>query len=151
MKTRIIPLLICILAISAQVAQAGPANRRAVATGNPPNVPINLNGFGAPLPGVTSNASDLADFASGQMNFKEVETLPQVGPLMNGVSCAGCHSHPAIGGGGLFIHEIRVPDNNTPGPGQILPVENLLRNGPQTQGKQNDFRQGMEAEPLVAR
>src|SRR5258708_25820512 len=92
MKTRIIPLLICILAISAQVAHAGPANRRAVATGNPPNVPINLNGFGAPLPGVTSIASDLADFASGQMNFKEVETLPQVGPLMNGVSCACCHS-----------------------------------------------------------
>ena len=148
MKTRIIPLLICILAISAQVAHAGPANRRAVATGNPPNVPINLNGFGAPLPGVTSNASDLADFASGQMNFKEVETLPQVGPLMNGVSCAGCHSQPAIGGGGLFINEIRVRDNTQPGPVHIFAVDNFLRNGPQTQGKQTIFPQGMEAEPL---
>jgi len=111
-------------------------------------VPINLNGFGAPLPGLAQNGSDLSVFATGQMNFKEVETLPQVGPIMNGVSCAGCHSQPTIGGGGLFINEIRVRNNTQPGPVHIFAVDNFLRNGPQTQGKTGIFPQGLEAEPL---
>ena len=62
MKTRIIPLLICILTISAQIAHAGPANRRAVATGNQPNVPINLNGFGSAAARRDKHASDLSRF-----------------------------------------------------------------------------------------
>ena len=111
-------------------------------------MPINLNGFGAPLPGLAQNGSDLSVFADGQMNFKEVETLPQVGPVMNGVSCAGCHSQPAIGGGGLFINEIRVRNNTQPGPVHIFAVDNFLRNGPQTQGKTAIFLQGVESEPL---
>ena len=75
MSRRAILLLIGFLSISAQVANAGPANRT---SGSGTNVPINLNGFGAPLPGVTQNGSDLEHVQTGQMNFKEVETLPQV-------------------------------------------------------------------------
>ena len=111
-------------------------------------MPINLDGFGSPLPAVAQNGSDLTVFATGQVNFKEVETLPQVGPIMNGVSCAGCHSQPAIGGGGLFINEIRVRNNTQAGPVHIFAVDNFLRNGPQTQGNTVIFPQGIEAEPL---
>jgi mono/diheme cytochrome c family protein len=146
MSTRLIILSIGILMISARIADAGPANRRAAAQA--PNVPVNLNGFGAPLAGVAQNASDLSAFAAGQMNFKEVETLPQIGPVMNGVSCAGCHSQPAIGGGGLFINEIRVRNNQQPGPVHIFAVDNFLRNGSQKQGSTTVFAQGIEAEPL---
>src|SRR5215813_13357077 len=118
MSKRLILLLVGILMISARIADAGPANRRAAAQA--PKVPVNLNGFGAPLAGVAQKASDLSAFAAGQMNFKEVETLPQIGPVMNGVSCAGCHSQPAIGGGGLFINEVRVRNNQQPGPVHIF-------------------------------
>ena len=125
---------------------AGPANKQA--SQQPTNVPVNLDGFGAPLPGVANNASDLSTFATGQLNFKEVESLPQVGPVMNGVSCAGCHSQPAIGGGGLSINEVRVRNNTQPGPVHIFAVDNFLRNGPQTQGSNTIFAEGVEAEPL---
>ena len=149
MNTRTILLLIVILSMSVQVANAGPANRKAESgTGAQPSVPINVDGFGSPLPGVAQNQSDLSVFAAGQMNFKEVETLPQVGPVMNGVSCAGCHSQPAIGGGGLFINEIRVRNNTQPGPVHIFAVDNFLRNGPQTQGSAPIFAHGIEAEPM---
>jgi len=149
MNARRIFLLICILSISAQTADAGPANRNTrAAGGGQPNVPVNLDGFGAPLPGIAQDASDLGIFATGQINFKEIETLPQVGPIMNGVSCAGCHSQPAIGGGGLFINEIRVRNNPQAGPVHIFAVDNFLRNGPQTQNGTAIFPQGIEAEPL---
>jgi Di-haem oxidoreductase, putative peroxidase len=149
MNRRLLLLLIGMLGISTQVANAGPANRSLnSATANQTTVPINLDGFGAPLPGVAQNGSDLSIFATGQINFKEVETLPQVGPVMNGLSCAGCHSQPAIGGGGLFINEIRVRNNTQPGPVHIFAVDNCLRNGPQTQGTTAIFPQGIEAEPL---
>lgn len=149
MNRRLILLLTGMLGISTQIANAGPANRRASsATESQASVPVNLDGFGAPLPGVAQNGSDLNVFATGQVNFKEVETLPQVGPIMNGVSCAGCHSQPAIGGGGLFINEIRVRNNTQPGPVHIFAVDNCLRNGPQTQGNAAIFPQGIEAEPL---
>src|SRR5690348_5408169 len=106
MNMRTVLLSIAILIISVQIADAGPASRRAnSATGAQVSVPINLNGFGAPLPGIAQNQADLSVFATGQIDFKEVESLPQIGPVMNGVSCAGCHSQPAIGGGGLFINE----------------------------------------------
>src|SRR6266436_6162730 len=148
MNRRLILLLIGMLGISTQIAYAGPANRTASSTASQASVPINLDGFRAPLLGLAQNGSDLSVFATGQMNFKEVDALPQVGPIMNGVSCAGCHSQPAIGGGGLFINEIRVRNNTQPGPVHIFAVDNLLRNGPQTQGKTNIFPQGIEAEPL---
>jgi len=137
------------LGVVAETANAGPANRNGGSGGHTQqNVPINLNGFGAPLPGVAQNSSDLNIFATGQINFKEIETLPEVGPVMNGVSCAGCHSLPAIGGGGLFINEIRVRNNTQPGPVHIFAVDNFLRNGPQTQGTARIFPQGIESEPL---
>jgi mono/diheme cytochrome c family protein len=148
MNRRLILLLIGMLGISTQIAYAGPANRTARSTASQASVPINLDGFGAPLPGLAQDGSDLGVFATGQMNFKEIEKLPQVGPVMNGVSCAGCHSQPAIGGGGLFINEIRVRHNTQPGPVHIFAVDNFLRNGPQTQGKATIFPQGVEAEPL---
>jgi hypothetical protein len=148
MNRRLILLLIGMLGISTQIAYAGPANRTARSTASQASVPINLDGFGAPLPGLAQDGSDLGVFATGQMNFKEIEKLPQVGPVMNGVSCAGCHSQPAIGGGGLFINEIRVRHNTQPGPVHIFAVDNFLRNGPQTQGKTTIFPQGVEAEPL---
>jgi hypothetical protein len=148
MNRRLILLLIGMLGISTQIAYAGPANRTARSTASQASVPINLDGFGAPLPGLAQDGSDLGVFATGQMNFKEIEKLPQVGPVMNGVSCAGCHSQPAIGGGGLFINEIRVRHNTHPGPVHIFAVDNFLRNGPQTQGKTTIFPQGVEAEPL---
>jgi len=148
MNRRLILLLIGMLGISTQIAYAGPANRTASSTASQASVPINLDGFGAPLLGLAQDGSDLSVFATGQMNFKEIEKLPQVGPVMNGVSCAGCHSQPAIGGGGLFISEIRVRHNTQPGPVHIFAVDNFLRNGPQTQGKTTIFPQGVEAEPL---
>src|SRR6202011_1466894 len=104
-------------------------------------------GFGAPLLGLAQDGSDLGVFATGQMNFKEIEKLPQVGPVMNGVSCAGCHSQPAIGGGGLFINEIRVRNNIQPGPAHIFAVDNFLRNGPQMQDNTAIFPKGIQGEP----
>src|SRR5260370_40571932 len=114
--------------IAAHAANAGPANRRA-ATGSQPKVPVNLDGFGAPLAGVAQNGPDLNVFATGQINFKSIETLPQVGPVMNGLSCAGCHSQPAIGGGGLFINEIRVRNNTQLAPWDIFAVDDGMCGG----------------------
>ena len=131
--------------LSVSAVHAGPANRHA-RTQRP--AVLNLNGFGAPLPAVAQSASDLQLFAAGQLNFKEIETLPQIGPVFNGVSCAGCHSQPAIGGGGLFINEIRVRDNPQPGPVHIFAVDNMLRQGPQSQGGTPIFTTGIEGEPL---
>src|ERR1700730_9141290 len=147
MSTRRILLLICIVSISAQTANAGPSNRNAKQGQSQPNVPVNLDGFGAPLPGVAQHSSDLTVSATGQINFKEIDALPQVGPIMNGVSCAGCHSQPAIGGGGLFINEIRVRNNIQPGPVHIFAVDNFLRNGPQMQGNTLVFPKGIQGEP----
>src|SRR5260370_20059713 len=132
--------------IAAHAANAGPANRRA-ATASQPSVQVTLDGFGAPLAGVAQNGPDLNVFATGQINFKSIETLPQVGPVMNGLSCAGCHSQPAIGGGGLFINEIRVRNNTQPGPVHIFAVDNFLRNGPQMQSNTVVFPKGIEGEP----
>ena len=75
-------------------------------------------------------------------------TVPQLGPLFNSTTCTGCHSQPATGGGGLFINEIRVRDNADPGPVHIFAVDNMLRNGPQSQGGVPIFASGMQAEPL---
>ena len=126
-------------------ADAGPANRHN--RGQVPQV-VTLTGFGSPLPGVAQNPADLRTFAAGQLDFKEIETLPQIGPLFNGVSCAGCHSQPAIGGAGLFINEIRVRHNTQPGPVHIFAADNMLRQGAQSQGSTPTFTSGIEAEPL---
>jgi len=138
--------LVCMLAASN--AWGGPANRRLRSGELRVPQPVNLSGFGSPLPAVAYNASDLQIFATGQISFKEVETLPQIGPVFNGVSCAGCHSQPAIGGGGLFINELRVRNNTAPGPVHIFAVDNMLRSGPQSEGGTAIFTEGVRAEPI---
>src|SRR3984957_17548456 len=152
MKTRTalgaVGLIVCALAtMTPPNAYAGPANRRAQ-TQSPPNYPINLDGFGAPLPAVANSLTALATFATGQLNFNEIDEMPQLGPLFNGTTCTGCHSQPATGGGGLFINEIRVRNNSDPGPVHIFAVDNMLRNGPQLQGVRPIFAAGISAEPL---
>jgi mono/diheme cytochrome c family protein len=137
-------LMVCVQAIAPSV-HAGPSNRRAK---NQSNYPINLDGFGAPLPAVANSTPDLAIFATGQLNFKEIDSIPALGPLFNGTTCSGCHSQPSMGGGGLFINEIRVRDNTDPGPVHIFAVDNMLRNGPQSQGALPIFAAGISAEPL---
>src|SRR5271165_5222468 len=144
---RVIALMLCAFALAQTIAYAGPSNRTASSrTG--PIYPIKLNGFGAPLPAVGGNISDLSTFATGQLNFKEIDEVPQLGPLFNSTTCTGCHSQPATGGGGLFINEIRVRDNADPGPVHIFAVDNMLRNGPQSQGGTPIFATGVTAEPL---
>lgn len=139
-----VALVVCLLTIGSNV-YAGPANRRA---NTQPNYPINLDGFGAPLPAVANSTPDLAIFATGQLNFKEIDTIPQLGPIFNGTTCSGCHSQPSMGGGGLFINEIRVRNNSDPGPVHIFAVDNMLRDGPQWQGTKPIFAAGVSAEPL---
>ena len=54
-------------------------------------------GFGVALPGLT--ADQQSRFAAGQVSFQVVETVPEgIGPVFNDVSCAACHSSPAVGG-----------------------------------------------------
>src|SRR5260370_9522273 len=132
-------------AATAPSVYAGPSNRHAKTESN---YRINLDGFGAPLPAVASSTPDLSIFATGQLNFKEIDSIPAVGPLVNGSTCAGWHSQPSMGGGGLFINEIRVRDNTDPGPVHIFAVDNMLRNGPQSQGALPIFAAGISAEPL---
>jgi CxxC motif-containing protein (DUF1111 family) len=53
--------------------------------------------FGDPIPGLT--AEQQAQFAAGKDEFEEEETIEEgLGPVFNNVSCAACHSRPAIGG-----------------------------------------------------
>jgi len=134
--------------ITASNVWGGPANRQLQSGTVQQPQPVNLSGFGSPLPAVAHNASDLQIFATGQMNFKEIETAPEVGPIFNSVSCAGCHSQPSIGGGGLFINELRVRDNTAPGPVHIFAVDNMLRLGQQSQGGTTIFPAGVSAEPI---
>jgi CxxC motif-containing protein (DUF1111 family) len=52
---------------------------------------------GSPLLGITSRELEL--FRLGLDDFMEVETAEDgLGPAFNGVSCAACHSVPAVGG-----------------------------------------------------
>src|SRR5207248_124209 len=57
---------------------------------------------GAPRPGDPLReltASQLSDFATGRVAFRERETpATGLGPIFNDVSCFACHSQPAAGG-----------------------------------------------------
>src|SRR5438067_11207628 len=54
--------------------------------------------FGDPIPGLTAQQNDA--FADGKNDFAEVESVADgLGPVVNGRSCAECHSVPAVGGG----------------------------------------------------
>ena len=53
--------------------------------------------FGDPLSGLTT--AQLAQFDEGKDEFSEEDTPADgLGPVFNGVSCAECHSSPAVGG-----------------------------------------------------
>jgi len=79
---RSIGLLAALLASAALVPSSG---------SSPPD-------YGQPLPGLT--ADQLARFDAGKDDFEEVETVAEgLGPVFNDVSCATCHSVPAVGGG----------------------------------------------------
>jgi Di-haem oxidoreductase, putative peroxidase len=113
----------------------------------------NLSGFGMPLRRVVGAAArgstdDLQTFATGQLNFIEVDSLPELGPVFNGRSCASCHFQPAVGGSGAFINEVRVRDNPAGGPVHIFASDNILRAGPQKQGALTVFPEGLESTPL---
>jgi len=58
--------------------------------------------FGQPLAGLT--ADQLARFDAGKTEFTEVESVEDgLGPVMNDVSCANCHSVAAVGGGSAIL------------------------------------------------
>ena len=143
MKLTIVALLL--VAISATAANAQ--------TSVPADQIITLSGFGQPLPGIQleaifGNTTDLQIFATGQLNFKEVDSLPALGPIFNSRSCGACHFQPAIGGSGEFIQEVRVRNTTVGGPLHIFASDNILRLGPQSQGTTTIFANGVEAAPL---
>jgi len=85
MKLTLVALLL--VAISATAANAQ--------TSAPADQIITLSGFGQPLPGIQleaifGNTTDLQIFATGQLNFKEVDSLPALGPIFNSRSCGAC-------------------------------------------------------------
>ena len=67
----------------------------------PPPAPVlampAIQGFGSPLTGLTRDLLDA--FSVGRMEFIKIET-PEggLGPIVNGSSCAECHTAPAVGG-----------------------------------------------------
>src|SRR5216683_4435755 len=143
MKLTLVALLL--VAISATAANAQ--------TSAPADQIITLSGFGQPLPGIQleaifGNTTDLQIFATGQLNFKEVDSLPALGPIFNSRSCGACHFQPAIGGSGEFIQEVRVRNTTVGGPLHIFASDNILRLGPQSQGGTPIFSNGVEAAPL---
>ncbi len=154
-----------LLLLSVNVGAAGPSHKPPHfhnATTVPPlttgTVPV-FTGMGDPLAGVANNPADLTTFSNGQLNFREVDTLNSadaasgpgggLGPLFNNVSCAACHDHPALGGGGLFIRGIRVRNRGAGAPAvQIFAVDNMLHAGPQTQNTKAIFPFGDNASIL---
>jgi len=56
--------------------------------------------FGGPLPGLTDEELDA--FAEGVEEFQNEDSAESgLGPTFNDVSCAACHSDPAIGGSSI--------------------------------------------------
>ena len=135
MKLTLVALLMVVMSATAANAQNA-------------NQVITLTGFGQPLPGISGNITDLQIFATGQLNFKEVDSLPALGPIFNSRSCGACHFQPAIGGSGEFIQEVRVRNTTVGGPLHIFAADNIMRLGPQLQGPTMIFTNGLEATPL---
>jgi CxxC motif-containing protein (DUF1111 family) len=84
-----------------------------------PGVRGGLPAAGGPMSGLSD--AEHAFFVAGQDAFQEVQsvqgTIPDtelgLGPRFNLDSCAGCHSHPAIGGSSPFENpQIRVATKN---------------------------------------
>ena len=65
--------------------------------GRDPGVRGGAAGAGGPIAGLTAEESEM--FTVGLEDFSEEEDVAEgVGPRFNFVSCAGCHSQPAVGG-----------------------------------------------------
>jgi CxxC motif-containing protein (DUF1111 family) len=81
--------LVSLLPLQSLLAQSDPGVRGGAA------------GAGQPLASVAANnpLNILAFFNAGKVDFEEVEDVPDgLGPRFNALSCAQCHSQPAIGG-----------------------------------------------------
>ncbi len=67
-----------------------------------PQVPPPVANFGSPLPGLTND--QMLAFAAGLDEFQNRENAASgLGPIFNNVSCAACHSRPAIGGASNIV------------------------------------------------
>jgi len=143
-----------ILKIVAGVARTGALGVAvalgSVVSGQAQSTVPHISGYGQPLAGLMlpANVADLQLFATGQLQFIEVEGIPRVGPLFNSRSCGACHFQPAVGGSGAFINEVRVRNNTVGGPLHIFASDNILRAGPQLQGAAPIFANGVESTPL---
>jgi cytochrome c551/c552 len=141
--------MVCALTLVGLVGMLAPDDAGAVS-----NTTVGyLSGFGDPLPAIQVEAAfgittRLEQFAEGQADFAEVESLPQVGPIFNARSCGGCHFQPALGGSGGSINEVRVRKNTAGGPLHIFASDNMLRLGPQRQGSVTIFATGVASTPL---
>lgn len=97
----LVPALLTLMAVSVVVAQTLPNDGKAPAVrpphhhfGPPPRAGGRL---GDPLPNLTQD--QLTDFSNGLDQFENVETVASgLGPIFNDISCANCHTSPAIGG-----------------------------------------------------
>jgi cytochrome c551/c552 len=114
---------------------------------------VNLSGFGDPIAGIRAELAfgvtqRFEQFADGQLDFVEVEAIPEGGPIFNSKSCGACHFEPAVGGSGSFINEVRIRKNPGGGPLHIFANDNVLRLGPQKQGALTIFPTGVAATPI---
>ena len=83
------------MVIALLLAGCAAATSRAPAADPGPR--LDRPGAGAPLPGLS--VAEMALFLAGRERFLErVDVAGGLGPRFNLDSCAGCHSHPAVGG-----------------------------------------------------
>src|SRR5260370_20428232 len=136
MKLTLVALLL--VAISPMAANAQNANQV-----------ITLTGFGQPLPGISGNTTDLQIFATGQLNFKEVDSLPALGPIFNSRSCRACHFQPAIGGPREVIPEGQARDITLGGARHILFSGNILPLRTQSRGAATIFAHRLDGAPVA--
>jgi CxxC motif-containing protein (DUF1111 family) len=101
MRVSLAVIMICLFATSETIL----AQFRA----RDPGVRGGLAGAGGPIAGLTSDEAEM--FTVGLEDFSEEESVADgVGPRFNFVSCAGCHSQPAVGGSSPAVNPLfRVP------------------------------------------
>ena len=121
MKFRTVPLvsLATLLVVVQVFAQVDPGPR-----GGTP-------GAGGPLPSVAANTpvTILDFFNAGQDAFEDVEGVPDgLGPRFNALSCAECHSQPAVGGSSPAVNP-QVAAASAAGATNVIPSF-ITINGP---------------------
>jgi CxxC motif-containing protein (DUF1111 family) len=107
-----------------------------------------ISGFGQPLPAVAAHPDDRANFQAGQRLFATPLEIPFLGPLFNNRTCVACHFQPTMGGSGEFISELHTRSDTTGLPVHTFAVDNMLRDGPQSQAGATIFRHGLAAVPV---